>query len=102
MLDVIDVRVPRVQLDRADLDQTEETGKIIDPEPRAFAAFALFDRQRVNRLGDGRQLSLVVEGRASDVTDELERPAREVGQRPLPDLCPVRGEFLFRGRLWPT
>jgi hypothetical protein len=65
-----------VQLDRADLDQPEEAGQIIDPEPRAFAAFALFDRERVNGLRDGRQLSFVVEGRASDVTDELD------GRRP--------------------
>ena len=40
VLDVLDARVPRVQLDRANLEQAEQAGEIIDPEPRAFAAFA--------------------------------------------------------------
>jgi hypothetical protein len=39
MLDVVDARIPGVQLDRGDLDQAEQAGEIIDPEPRAFAAF---------------------------------------------------------------
>jgi hypothetical protein len=54
MLDVVDARVPRVQLDRADLDKAEQTVEVIDPKPRAFAAFALLDRQRVNGAWDGR------------------------------------------------
>jgi hypothetical protein len=45
MLNIFNTCVPRVQLDRADLDEPEQTGEIIDPEPRAFAAFALFDRE---------------------------------------------------------
>src|SRR5918995_4556510 len=45
VLDVVRAGVPRVQLDRAGLDQAEEAGEVIDPEPRAFAAFALFDRE---------------------------------------------------------
>jgi hypothetical protein len=39
--------------------KAEEPGQIIDPEPRTFAAFALFDRERVNCLRDGRQLARV-------------------------------------------
>ena len=52
MLDVIDARLPRVQLDRADLDQAEEASKIVDPEPRAVAAFAFLDREPVDRIRD--------------------------------------------------
>jgi hypothetical protein len=39
MLDVIDIRIPGVQLDRADLNEPDQAGEIIDPEPGAFAAF---------------------------------------------------------------
>jgi hypothetical protein len=58
MLDVVDARVPRVQLDRADLDKAEQTVEVIDPKPRAFAAFALLDRQRVNGAWTGGSLPM--------------------------------------------
>ena len=41
MLDVIDARVPVMQLDSAHLDKAEKARKIIEPKPRAFAALAL-------------------------------------------------------------
>ena len=97
MLDIVDARIPGVQLDRADLDEAEEAVEVIDPEPRAFAPFALFDRERVNCLRDRRQLSLVIEGRASDVAHELERPAPEMRKGPLPDLFQYAASSSFEG-----
>jgi hypothetical protein len=87
-----------VQLDRADLDQAEQAGEVIDPQSRAFAAFALFEGEPVNHLRDRRQFPHVIEGAALDAPHELERPAPEMRKRPLPHLRPVDGEFLFRGR----
>ena len=52
MLDVIDARLPRVQLDRADLDQAEEASKIVDPETRAIPALAFFDSEPLDSIRD--------------------------------------------------
>lgn len=38
VLDVVNGCIPRMQLDGPDLDQADEAGIVIDPEPDAFAA----------------------------------------------------------------
>jgi hypothetical protein len=63
---------------------------------RAFAALALFDRQPVNDVQRRRQLALVKEGRASDVTAELQRRRPRYGSACFQTLSQC-GEFLFQG-----
>src|SRR5438105_2220488 len=97
MLEVLDGRIPRVQLDGPDLNETKETIQAVDPQARAFAALALLNPELVHGGRNVlRQRPLVIEGRAVHVTHQLERAMTEVRQRFLPDPRPIAGEFFFR------
>ena len=97
MFEVLDGRIPRMHLDRADLDQPEESIQVVDPQPHSFAAFALLNAQLVHGGRNVlRQRPLVIEGRAVHVPHQLERAMPEMRQRFLPDLAPIVGEFFFR------
>src|SRR3954470_21704245 len=96
MFDVIYQRIPRVELDGADLDEAEEAVQIIDPKPGAFAALPLLDSDVVHAGRDRRQRALVVEGGAVHMPDQLERPVAEMRQSLLPDARPVSRELLLR------
>src|SRR5580704_11638454 len=53
----------------AHFDEPEEPFKILHPTPCSLAAFALFDAELVNGLGDVGKRPLVLEGRAVDMTN---------------------------------
>ena len=54
-LQIVDPGIPRVQLDRADSDETDESVDTVDPEAGAFAAFPFLDLELMHNLGDRRQ-----------------------------------------------
>lgn len=57
MFEVLDGRIPRVQLDSADLDEPKEAIQAVDPQARSLAALALLNTELVHGgrdlLGNG-------------------------------------------------
>src|SRR3954447_8753002 len=73
--EVLNGRVPWVQLDCSDRYKAKKAIETIDPQTGAFAALALSQVQLVNGHRDVlRQRSLVVEGLSMHMPHQLERP----------------------------
>src|SRR3954447_12165786 len=52
MFDVLDGRIPRVQLDRSDLDKAQKAFQAVDPQARSFAALPLLNPELVHGVRD--------------------------------------------------
>jgi hypothetical protein len=99
MLDIVDRRIPGMQLDGADFHQADEACQIVDPQPNAFASFALLHLELMECWGIGgngcacRKLHpavLVMKSAKDGLCGEL----ADLGSAGGPaNPCPGTGEF---------
>ena len=98
-LDLGHARVPRVQLDAAEVRDPRERRRVVDDREHRRVPARELDEHLVDEVGMLRRHALLVEELALDAVREplhVERPPAEVGERELRDADVVRDEVALR------